>query len=57
MSTKRPLQIGEATQYTEIQQILLNTIAHISLLSKAVTAVITKKSVSYRSAKYVRRIA
>lgn len=35
----------------------LNTIAHISLLSIAITAVITKKSVSYRSAKSVKRIA
>lgn len=35
----------------------LNTIAHISLLSIAITAVITKKSVSYRSTKSVKRIA
>ena len=35
----------------------LNTIAHISLLSIAITAVITKKSVSYRSKKSVKRIA
>ena len=35
----------------------LNTIAHISLLSIAITAVITKKSVSYRSAKSIKRLA
>ena len=35
----------------------LNTIAHISLLSIAITAVITKKNVSYRSTKSVKRIA
>lgn len=35
----------------------LNTIAHVSLLSIAITAVITKKSVSYRSTKSVKRIA
>lgn len=35
----------------------LNTIAHISLLSIAITAVITKKSVSYRCTKTVKRLA
>ena len=35
----------------------LNTIAHISLLSIAITAVITKINVSYRSTKSVKRIA
>ena len=35
----------------------LNTIAHISLLSIAITAVVTKKKVSYRSAKSIKRIA
>lgn len=35
----------------------LNTFAHISLLSIAITAVITKKNVSYRSTKSVKRIA
>lgn len=35
----------------------LNTIAHISLLSIAITAVITKKNISYRSTKSVKRIA
>lgn len=35
----------------------LNTIAHISLLSIAITAVITKKNASYRSTKSVKRIA
>lgn len=34
----------------------LNTIAHISLLSIAITAVITKKNASYRSAKSIKRI-
>ena len=35
----------------------LNTITHISLLSIAITAVITKKISSYRSAKSIKRIA
>ena len=35
----------------------LNTIAHISLLSIAITAVITKKNISYRSTKSVKRLA
>ena len=35
----------------------LNTIAHIALLSIAITAVITKKNISYRSTKSVKRIA
>lgn len=35
----------------------LNTIAHISLLSIAIAAVITKKAVSYRSVKTLKRLA
>lgn len=35
----------------------LNTIAHISLLSIATTAVVTKKNISYRSAKSIKRFA
>lgn len=35
----------------------LNTIAHISLLSIAIAAVITKKDVSYRSIKTLERLA
>ena len=35
----------------------LNTIAHISLLSIAITAVVTKKNVSYRCTKSVKRLA
>mgnify|MGYP003429984416 FL=1 len=35
----------------------LNTLAHISLLSIAITAVITKKSVSYRCTKTIKRLA
>ena len=35
----------------------INTIAHISLLSIAIVAVITKKDVSYRSVKTLRRLA
>ena len=35
----------------------LNTIAHISLLSIAITAVVTKKNVSYRCTKTVKRLA
>ena len=35
----------------------LNTIAHISLLSIAIAAVVTKKEVSYRSAKTLKRLA
>lgn len=35
----------------------LNTIAHISLLSIAITSVVTKKNVSYRSTKSIKRIA
>lgn len=35
----------------------LNTIAHISLLSIAITAVVTKKNISYRSAKSIKRFA
>ena len=34
----------------------LNTIAHISLLSIAIAAVITKKDVSYRSVKTLKRL-
>ena len=35
----------------------LNTIAHISLLSIAITAVVTKKNISYRCVKSMKRIA
>ena len=35
----------------------LNTMAHITLLSVAITAVVTKKNVSYRSVKSVKRLA
>ena len=35
----------------------LNTIAHISLLSIAIAAVVTKKDVSYRSVKTLKRLA
>lgn len=35
----------------------LNTIAHISLLSVAIAAVITKKNASYRSVKTLKRLA
>ena len=35
----------------------LNTIAHIALLSIAITAVVTKKNVSYRCTKTVKRLA
>lgn len=35
----------------------LNTIAHISLLSIAITAVVTKKNISYRSTKSIKRLA
>ena len=35
----------------------LNTIAHISLLSIAIAAVITKKDVSYRNVKTLKRLA
>ena len=35
----------------------LNTIAHISLLSIAIAAVVTKKDVSYSSVKTLKRLA
>lgn len=35
----------------------LNTLAHISLLSVAIAAVITKKNASYRSVKTLKRLA
>ena len=35
----------------------LNTIAHISLLTIAITSVITKKNISYRRTKSIKRLA
>jgi hypothetical protein len=35
----------------------LNTVAHISLLAIAIVTVVTKKDVSYRSTKSVKRLA